>query len=65
MANPPGGAEPATPTDTGMDRSTTPSEVAGSPVSARGERVASMGVVEGPVVEVTDWSKADTLDRQE
>ena len=47
-----------------MDRSTAPPGAAGSPDTARGVRVESMGVPEGPVVGFTDWSKAETLDRQ-
>ena len=37
---------------------------AGSPLTGRGERVEEIRVPRGPDAEPTDWSKADTLDRQ-
>ncbi len=54
----------ASPIWTGMDRSNPPPASTGSPLTARGEWVEEIGVPVGPDAD-TDWSKADTLDRQE
>ena len=65
MVEPPGGRRPsAVPTTTGMDRSTTPPPTAGSPLTGRGDGVEEIGVSDGTDEVDTDWSNADTLDRQ-
>jgi hypothetical protein len=65
MAKPPvGDVEEERPTDTGRDRSKPPPARAGSPLTGRGARVALIGDPSGPPDEFTDWSNAETLERQ-
>ena len=64
MAKPPATVLSSTHMDRHARGRSTPPVVTGSPDRGRGAVVESMGVPAGPDAESTDWSKAETLDRQ-